>query len=121
MGYGNDAGVIRFSVFTNFLHHRSDDPFVGEFDVLEPFKAANIVGCNERHTIDAHLGTVFFVLIRFFHNLMDLTSDVNIGCLSKPLNCFESIAGIMVTWNNQDWSNLTEFDDVFVTELLDRR
>ena len=118
MGNCNYSGVIRFSVFTNFLHHRSDNTFVIEFDVLESFKTADIVGCNERHTIDPYLGSIFFKLKRSLNNLVDLAGDVDIGRLSEAFNCLESIARIMVPRDNQDRGNLAQFNDVAITELL---
>ena len=91
---------------------------VSQLDALEAFKATDIVRSDEWDAIDSNLRLIFLKLKHPLYNLIDLTGDVNIAGLSEPFDGLESIAGIMVPWNNQDWSNLAEFDDVFVTELL---
>jgi len=118
MGDCNYSSIMCFSIFTHFLHHRDYNPVVSRLDVLETLNSANVVWSDVWDAIDSNLGTAFLKLKRPRYNLIDLAGDVNIAGLSEPFDGLESIAGIMVPRNNQDWSNLAEFDDVFVTEIL---
>ena len=118
MGDCNYSSIMCFSIFTHFLHHRDYNSVVSRLDVLEALNSANVVWSDVWDAIDSNLGTAFLKLKRPLYNLIDLAGDVNIAGLSEPFDGLESIAGIMVPRNNQDWSNLAEFDDVFVTELL---